>query len=236
MFYDWQAFFWPQMQTPWVMTYGMYNMPWLWVVLQPLRGLGRFGLLAVVLACLIVSITLLSARLGLSAWRYLMVLCSAPVCWCILMGQIDGLILLAYVLPPGLAVFLGMTKPQVALGAVVNAFRRRPLLVCVVGAVLLVSSYIIWRWPLQMLQYQAPHNAPSGRSWLFTVWPWGLVLVPWLFKDLRRRLAASPLVMPHAGLQSLLGPILFAATLPAPLFIAIWAFLWWRMLWMFGVI
>jgi hypothetical protein len=58
VFYDWLTYFWQQMQAPWVVIDGMYNMPWLWVILQPLRGLGRYGLLAVVLLGLIVSITL----------------------------------------------------------------------------------------------------------------------------------------------------------------------------------
>jgi hypothetical protein len=234
MFSDWLSFFWPQLTHPWEVIPHVFNLPWLWVALQPLRLLGQRGALLVMTGGLLLSLCLLSRRLHLPAWRFVLLLFSAPVWWCWFMGQIDGLLLLAFVAPPALAVFAGMAKPQVAIGAAVRAFRQRPILAMLLGVLLLGTAFAIWRWPL--IDYSLPGPAPSGRTWNYAIWPWGLVLVPWLFKSLRKQLAASPLLFPYAGLQSMIGPLLFTATLSAPVFVGAWLFLWWRLGWMLGLI
>jgi hypothetical protein len=234
MFSDWLAYFWPQLLNPWRVYPHLFNLPWFWIVLQPLRLLGPYVSGALVQVSLLVALIRLSRRLRLPFWRVVILCLSAPVFWHVFMGQIDGLILLAYVLPPAAATFLTLAKPQTALGAGVAALRSRPLLVLAVGGILVVSAFLIWHWPL--IDTSLPDPAPSGRSWNYTLWPWTLLLVPLLFRGLRARLAASPFVFPYAGLQSLVGPMIVAATLPWPVFLAVWALLWWRLFWMLGIL
>jgi hypothetical protein len=230
MFTDWFAYFWPQISDPMVVKPGMFNLPWLFILLQPLRLLGPYMSLALVEIVTVGVVFQLTRLLNLSAQKTVFVLFSPPVLWCLFMGQMDGVILLAYLVPPGWAMFLALCKPQAAFGAGLEAFRRYRWS-ALVAAVLLLSAWVLWKWPFSM------QNPPSFfsltfldlTSWNWSLWPLGLVLIPLLKSPGRRTgLWISPFLFPYAGLQSLIGPVLAAAKLPWKYFIPIWVLLWIR--------
>jgi len=231
MFTDWFAYFWPQITDPWVVRPGMFNLPWFFILLQPLRLLGPYISLALVEILTVWVVFRLAKLLKLSPMKTTFVLFSPPVLWCLFMGQVDGVILLAYMAPPGWAVLLALCKPQVSIGAGLEAFRRNRWN-ALLAAILLLSAWLVWKWPFSM------QNPPQFfslafmdlTSWNWSLWPLGLVLIPLFLKSSKRQvgLLISPFLFPYAGLQSLIGLALVTAKLPWKYFIPIWVLLWVR--------
>src|SRR3989304_5173556 len=112
MFSDWITYYWPQILSPFEIIPGVYNLPWLYILLQPLRLVGQYpGLILVQLLSILVILKLVH-KLQLSKWRSMLVFSSAPVIWNIFMGQIDGILLAAYLSIPAISAFLFLCKPQ----------------------------------------------------------------------------------------------------------------------------
>ena len=223
MFSDWFAYFWPQILDPWSVYPGVFNLPWLFVALQPLRLLGPYGAVVLAECALLFAVIKLSLELRLSFIRMCLVILSPPVVWGLFLGQIDGLIMLAYLLPPLAALSLTLAKPQTSLGAAVDAVFERPWIL-LAGVALIGSAWLIWNWPFST---QGDQIGPS--LWNWSCWPWGLLLVPLLFvKDRRWKMLASPFVIPYTGVQSLIGPMLAVATLHPMIFGLVWIASWLR--------
>lgn len=219
MFSDWTAFFWPQIVNPWALVPGVFNLPWLFVAMQVLRPFGPGLALLVVQVASLAVILKMGQVLRLPAWRMAMVVFSPPVVWGMFMGQFDGLFLLAYLLPPWAAAFVALGKPQVGIGAMVTAWPDQ--VARIVTILLLLSAWLVWGWPFACSWPPIEHS-----PWNWAWWPWvGLPLLP-LLLDRRGRLFVSPFLFPYAGVQSLVGPMLAMATLPAWAFVGIWLAVW----------
>mgnify|MGYP005838343185 CR=1 FL=1 len=227
MFSDWLNFFWPQIGAPWNLQPGVYNLPWLFILLQPLRLGGPYGALVIVQIASLVVIAKLAQVLRVSKIRFVMVMLSPPVFWALFMGQLDGLFLAAYLLPPAGAIALTVVKPQVNAGAGWRAIRKQPWTVIII-LVLAISVWAIWDWPFSVKP--PPSGNPAERSpWNWSLWPVGVILAPALFfNDRRGGMLVSPFLFPYAGVQSLIGPMLVAATLPWWVFLPVWLGTWAR--------
>ncbi|MEK6222629.1 MAG: hypothetical protein N2D54_10335 [Chloroflexota bacterium] len=156
-----------------------------------------------------------------------MVLFSPPFIWTVFLGQLDGLIIGAYLLPAELAIILAMFKPQTALAAGIHAVRQKPW-VLVIAIIIAISATIIWGWPFN-INSDVGGLLESAGIWNWSLWPYGLILLPLLFikkEDIRYGMFASPFMFPYAGLQSLIGPMIAAATWPWQYFIPLWLLSW----------
>ena len=229
MFSDWTAYFWQQILQPWSLRDGIFNLPWLFIVLQPLRPLGQYGALFVLQGMSLFVIIRMAHDMRIALWRQMMVLLSPMVLFGLFMGQFDGLFLAAYYLPAGPSLFLALAKPQTCGGAAIAALQRRPLASICLGTVLILSAWLIWGWPFACTNPTSGGPLTGGLwNWTLGIWPWSLVLLPLLFKDYRWRLALSPFLLPYAGVQSLIGTFLVVATTPAWAFVPAWLFAWLR--------
>lgn len=227
MFSDWLGYFWPQIQNPWVLQRGVFNLPWLFILLQPLRLFGPHAGVIIIEVVSIFVVIKIGMLLKLSVWRILLVLFSPPMLWNIYMGQVDGLLMLAYLVPPYFAVFLTLAKPQSNFGAGLKAVFLQPWSLTIILS-LLISSWVIWGWPFSITQ-PAVGGPFKASMWNWSYWPFGLLSAPLLFiKDIRGRIFASPFIFPYAGLQSLIGPMLVIATLPYWVALPLWAASWVR--------
>jgi len=245
MFSDWITYYWPQILSPFEIIPGVYNLPWLYILLQPLRLVGQYpGLILVQLLSILVILKLVH-KLQLSKWRSMLVFSSAPVIWNIFMGQIDGILLAAYLSIPAISAFLFLCKPQINLGAAFAAIRKKPILFIAITILLVGSAWLIWRWPFSIretedlsgnLSFLIPPILVSGWNW--SLWPWGFLLLPlWIRFKNDSGLAISPFLLPYAGLQSLIGLMLFAAKyFPAWALILTWLLFWLRWAWMLKLI
>jgi hypothetical protein len=229
MLSDWLTYFYPQIENPWQLQPGIFNLPWLYVGLYPLTLLGPYRSGIVVQIINLVAVWWICHKFSLSPVRRVLVLLSPPVVWGAFLGQFDSLLLLAYFAPVWFTPVGVLIKPQVNLGAVHSL---RPIRIFALAALLGVSAFIIWQWPVAV---QLPDNDPLGTTpralmWNWAFWPLGLLLLPILFltKDIRIRMFISPFLFPYAGVQSLIGPLLALATNRLWLFVLAWTAMWVR--------
>lgn len=230
MFYDWLTYFYPQIENPWQLQPGIFNLPWLYVGLHPLALLGPYWSGVVLQIINLVAVGWICHRLNLSPVRRVLVFLSPPVVWGAFMGQFDGLLLLAYFAPVWAAPVGVLIKPQVNVGAVRSL---TPVQTFALAAVLGVSAYIIWQWPVaaQLPEGEGPlSTTPRALLWNWSFWPFGLLFLPVLFltKDIRMRMFVSPFLFPYAAVQSLIGPLIALATNRLWLFLLVWIAMWAR--------
>jgi len=229
MLYDWLRYFWPQLMNPWTLGKGIFNLPFIFILLQPLRLLGPYGSAIFLQLISVFIITILGRKMGLSIFRLTLVLLSPPVFWNIFMGQIDGLMMVAYLLPAVWSIPFVLTKPQTTFGEIWRAVKLRPIITVFLVILLIVLAYVIWGWPFRIIEPDTWGALDFDSQWNWSIWPWGLLLLPLLLiKDWRGRMFASPFLFPFVGVQSLIGPMLVVATLPRLVFVSIWFMTWIR--------
>jgi hypothetical protein len=155
---DWMEFLRPAAVEWWApFRPGVFNPPWLFVLLHPLTWLDPrlgAGLL------LVISLVIVGAYMR-SAKKALIVACSAPMIVMITLGQIDALILLGLVIPSEIGLLWLLMKPQ---GVYLAALRRMNLRSLTIVALIFVLSLLLWGFwwqdiaPLRSL-FNGSHNA-----------------------------------------------------------------------------
>lgn len=240
MFSDWFAYFWGQIENLGQIEQGMYNLPWMYVVLQPLRLIGPIPAVILVELVSLFVIIKLCLDLKLSRLHIIMIIFSASVLWNFFMGQIDGLIISAYMLPPTFAVLLTLFKPHTCLWAGWDGIKKRPVLIWM-AVILVVLAFLIWRWPFAVTNPVENYNirlswVPTilAIRWNWSFWPWGILLIPFILRGRKiTGMLLSPFIFPYTGLQSLIGLIIaVAGKAPFWLFLLVWVLLWVRWDWM----
>ncbi len=240
MFSDWIDFFWKQIESINLIQPGIFNIPWLFVSFQPLRLIGKYPALVLLQIVSFYFIYKVSRQQNLSKGRTVMVFLSAPVLWNFFMGQVDGLIIGAYLLPPTLAVLFTLFKPQTCLWAGWDGIKKNHWLI-LMALILILLAFLIWQWPFstsdpnQVAETKfawLPPIVSGGWNWSF--WPWGILLLPLILrKNKTTGMFLSPFIFPYTGLQSLIGPVIsLAAVAPFWLFLLFWLSLWLRWAWM----
>jgi hypothetical protein len=230
IFSDWIIYFYPQITDPWHLHTGIFNLPWLYVLLYPLSFLGPKLSAILIQIISLLSIWYMSSQLQLSPVRRILIFLSPPVLWGVFMGQFDSIFLLAYFLPVWVAPLAVLFKPQINIGSIRSL---KPLWPFFGAGVLILSAYMIWKWPLsiQFPDVGGPNDSSSrGQLWNWSFWPYGLILGPLLLlsKDIRIRMGVSPFLFPYAGIHSLIGPLLGLATCKIWIFLSAWGFMWIR--------
>lgn len=189
-----------------------YNAPWTLLPLIP------FALLPLELSrALLVVVSL--AGFGWTAYRMgarpavmFLLLASPPVIHCLLNGNVEWMVVPAFVLPPWLGLFLIAIKPQVgfvlAIYWLFEAWREGGLRKVVVTfapvtVALLLSFLIFGLWPLRL---ETRLDTTHYSFWPASL-PVGLALLAYAVR--KRKInyiyGASPLLAPHALLHSWVG-------------------------------
>jgi hypothetical protein len=154
----------------------------------------------------------------------LLAIISLPTIWVIVMGNLDGLVLLGLILLPWGAP-LALMKPQVAAFALLA--RKNTIIAGIIWGII---SLLIWGlWPLNFLMV---FNTGWKLEWVqdISLFPWGLILalpLLWLSRgDEDLLMAAGSLATPH------LFPYHFILLMPSlgrmkrPWLIATWIISW----------
>jgi hypothetical protein len=233
MLLDWITSFYPQIANPWTLQVGIFNLPWIYVVLHPLYYLGPIISAIIMQIAVIISIWYICDRLNLPILHRVFIYLSPPVIWGMIMGQFDGIILLSYFLPGWVAPIAVLIKPQISIGSIRNL---KPISF-LPAIILAISAYIIWKWPfsIQFPSVGGPFDDTfRGPLWNWSPWPFGLILLPILLfsKKISTRMGISPFLSPYIGVHSLIGPLIALATTNFWLFLLGWIFLWirwWKM-------
>lgn len=197
MAFDWRCFYRPAASN-WRDPYqagGTFNAPWLYWLMHPLTLLRWPVDYAVLTIC---SLLALYFYVG-SPPRFLILMATAPVMILVIEGQVDALLLLAFMLPSAIALPLAGIKPQ-GLGLAV--LRRSTLLALVVALVVGGISLAVWgNW---LSDVQKP---PGARCWVF--WPGtipvGLILagIGWRGRSNTLLCLATLLIVPYYSPSSI---------------------------------
>lgn len=148
-------------------------------------------------------------------------------------GQIDALVLTAFLLPSEWRPIIAITKPQVSLGLLFGADLKnwKRTLLTTVG-ILAVSLIIFGNWPEQLIAQPKPYVL-AGHNYLAGTWPLfiplaiGLTLFGITKKDSRFYMAASPFFSPYAAVSSLIGLWFAACSVLKDWQVAIVLISWW---------
>jgi len=226
---DWHGTFYPAAQEVWhgrspfnVSTF--LSPPWTILPLLPLALLPeRMGSAALFLASLLTYL-FVAYRLGARGPWIAAILAAPPVIHSLLIGNIDCLSLLGFVLPPQVGLFFVLMKPQIGLAMALywlaEAWRqggpRQVVRVFAPVALILALSLILFG------NWTATRTVdPVNSYWNTSRWPWsipiGLVLVAVSLRDRRRdfAMAASPFLSPYVAYNSWVGVV--AALVPRKL-------------------
>lgn len=213
---DWTGTFRPAALSMWrtgnPYTNGFYNPPWAILPLLPLALLPETWGRGVLIVVSLLSFAYTAKRLGASPLAMALILLSPLVVLCVQFGNIDWLVVLGFVLPPPVALFFLVAKPQVglvmALYYAVRAWQERKLIetVAPVTIALLLSFLVYGFWPAQATGLVA-------QGWNTSLWPYsipvGIALTVAAVRKREYAMAASPCLSPYVAPYSWIG-VLFA--------------------------
>ena len=200
-----------------------FNPPWVLIPLIPFAVLPyRLGVAALFTANLFVFVYL-GKLMGARPAAFVAFLCSFPVVFCLLFGQIDGLVLLGLFLPRPLGLIFLLAKPQIGAAVAVfwfieawraGGWKQAVRTFIPVTAAFLLSFLLYGFWPVTSNPgslVNLGHNT--------SVWPLSLAIgFPLLIYAIRSRkrdfalMSApffSPYVTPQSWSSALLGLIPF---------------------------
>ena len=197
-----------------------YNAPWTLLPLLPLallpEALGR----ALLLMGTLIAFAYTAHKLGAKPLATTALLLSPPVVHCALVGNVDWLVALGFVLPPQIGLFFVLVKPQmgwvVALFWLVEAWRTggwRAVLrtFAPVTGVMLLSFVIFGLWPLRL-------ERQLSIWWSASLWPMsipvglGLIAAALRQRRIQFAMAASPCLSPYLMMHSWVAALLAIVT------------------------
>lgn len=200
----------------WSISY-FYNPPWTLIPLIP------FALLPPALSRALLIVVSVGAsgycvhKLGASRLMTILFVLSPPVLMGTWNGNIDWMVLLGFVLPPQIGLFLVLVKPQMGLMVALFWFiqslrhgrmRETARVFWPVTLATLLSFALFGLWPLEALR-----NAPVGESFNTSAWPlsipFGIVAMLAAFKTERVEyaMAAGPCFTTYITFHSWVGAL-----------------------------
>jgi len=204
-------------QTP-----GFIYPPWTSLILLPFaifpEHIGR----ALLFVAYFAAVGYTAHKLGGNRVSIPFVLLSPPVLHGLLNGNIDGLIVLGFVLPPWLGLFLLVIKPQISYIYVIYLFIQTLRTEKFVGVLrmfapvtvaYLLSLIFFGLWPIQFAE-------TVQFSWNASLWPLSIPIGLALFvaairnRESRFSIAASPFMSPYVLLHSWVSPLLAIVQFP----------------------
>lgn len=191
---DWTLFFRPaalNLCDPYIITGAATYWPWFFVVLYPLALLPQnmgFGILATLSVVVLMAYTK-------EWWRCLLLCASMPVIAVLAHGQVDALLVVAFMLPPGWDLLAAAMKPQAIFCAILRRNMSKITWKVVVPVVVfLVMSFIIWGWWPSSLSVGHLHMEQRNLGWPYLV---GLGVLLLMQKDIRWWLIGGLFLTPY---------------------------------------
>ena len=186
------------------------NAPWILIPLIPFAilppQLGRALIFTVSFACY----AIVAIKLGAKPFALAAFLLSYPVIYGLIYGQIDGIVMLGYILPPSIGLFFILAKPQIgfalAIFWLIESWRTgRSIKVITtllpVTIAYTVSFKLFGNWLVQTA-------FPVNQMWNTSLWPQslpiGLVLLALAMQQRKQApaIAASPFLSPYLAAHS----------------------------------
>ena len=196
---------------------GFYNPPWALYAVIPFMWLPEHVAQAAFLSTAMVAMALAMYDLGVGTLESVAIMLSVPAISTIVHGNLEWVVLLGVVLPPGIGAFFVMAKPQIGIGVlaywIIDEFKEfgirgavRAVLPITVVSLLFFVAYGFW--PGHMLKAPIRSTASGANAALF---PWlvpvGVLTLSWALrrKQVKDSLLVGPCFSPHLMASSWLG-------------------------------
>lgn len=190
---------------------GFYNPPWLLPVLFPLKFLSPLAASTLMRVVVLLSAVYASWRLSKNPLTVAAYVLSAPILFCLLVGNIDALIINGIFLPPALALIVLSIKPQLTIGVMLYIIWKHGLKSAIPLVLILALSLLIYGWwPAAIFNSDLSHA-----NWNHSIWPWGIGLgIGFLLfsTDRLSALASSAFFSPYVSGAGWAGLLLYLAT------------------------
>ena len=211
---------------------GFYNPPYVATLLFPLAVLPEKIGFAILSASSVAMIMGMCLKYNMPVWACAILLVSPPTIYTLLHGQIDILLLGAYVfLPSEFRPYIALAKPQVTIGAIFTA-PRKPWVFHVFILVALYCAFSVilgWSWPIDLLRSTSGAEQYSWNATRLFLMPigWLFMFYGYSLYDDDMCVAASPLLMLYAAPSSFITPLfILLKRAPAAVSVAALASLW----------
>ncbi|MDD5369742.1 MAG: hypothetical protein PHQ40_11695, partial [Anaerolineaceae bacterium] len=204
------------------------NPPWILAPLIPLAVLPEKLGWALLLVINLISYGFVAYRLGAKPIATLFLLISAAFLLLLFQGQIDGFIILGFILPKPIGLFLLLGKPQIGLGVAIfwfiEVFRDKG------------SRGILWTFLPVCLAYllsfaiYGPYvfmgHSVVGQYWDYSIWPIsipiGLLLLKYAItqRQINFAILTGPFLSPYVGFHSYAAALLGLVNVPIDILLA----------------
>jgi hypothetical protein len=198
------------------------NPPWILAPLIPLALLPEKLGWTLLLVLNLISFGFVAFKLGAKPISTLFLLISAAFLLLLFQGQIDGLIILGFILPKPIGLFLLLGKPQIGLGVAIfwffEVFRdkgiRGILWTFLPVGLAYLASFILYG------PYLFLGQSLVGEYWDYSIWPIsipiGLLLLKYAISQRKINLAilTGPLLSPYVGFHSYAAALLGLVGVP----------------------
>jgi len=189
---------------------GFYNPPWLLAVLIPFALFSAPLGSAIIFVVNIYGYIFTAVKLRMNVIMLVFFLAFSGVLINSWNGNIEGLVVLGFVLPPQIGLFFVLCKPQFGIGVAVfwivqawidGGFRRVVRVVAPAGVAMVLSFVLFGFWPAK-----APDL--SGAWWNNSIFPYGIPIgfillgVSIWRRDIRFAIASSPFFAPYVTLHT----------------------------------
>ena len=193
-----------------ISTGGVLNPPWIIAMLVPLAVLPEKLGWAILCLVNLFAFGFVAYKLGAKPLSLLFLLFSMPFLHLLNQGQIDGLIVLGYILPRPIGLFLILGKPQIGIGVaffwLIEAYREKKLKGVVLTFLPVTLAYL-----LSFVIY-GPYIFSGtnvvGQFWDYNIWPIGipigLIALKYAIQKRKQKYAlmSVPFLTPYIGFHS----------------------------------
>ena len=220
-------------QSPYTAGIGFYNPPWALLPLIPMAllpfQLGRLVLFLVSLAAFAYS----AQKLTSHPVSIILFMTSMPIVFCLLAGNLDWLLMLAFITPAPFALILAAMKPQIGLGIalywLLQSWRQGGIWLVIknftpVGFLIVASFLLYGFYPLSFSQLD--HAAWNAAPFPYLI-PFGIFVLAALVRGQENRtlMTTGLFFSPYFGVPSLFVFLVPFLKRPKFLFVA-WSLLW----------
>lgn len=220
-------------QSPYTAGIGFYNPPWALLPLIPITllpfQLGRLVLFLVSLAAFAYS----AHKLTSHPISIILFITSMPVVFCLLAGNLDWMVMVAFITPAPFALILAAIKPQVGVGIafywLLESWRQGGIGLVIKNftpvGLLLVASFLLYGfYPLSFSELD--HAAWNAAPFPYLI-PFGIFVLASIVRSQENRylMATGLFFSPYFGVPSLFVFLVPFLERPKVLFVA-WVLLW----------
>jgi len=204
-----QAFF--RGEDPFAVREGIFSPPWVYLILAPFILLPEYLAYCAFLMASLFLFAYAAYRFDATRLTMILFLTAPPVGYCLIVGNIDALVILGLLLPPQIGLFFVSLKPQVGFFVILfwlvesyrnDGWKETLRVFAPITIVTLITFALYGLWPLRMLEPQ-PYETINASMWPYSIpIALGLAAASLKEREIKFAIVASPLFAPFINFLS----------------------------------